>query len=63
VTEARNADDEEFGVERVRELCCSCYANTPLVLLEHLFTALDEFTGACRQWDDMTATVFHYAQS
>ncbi|HUN61772.1 MAG TPA: SpoIIE family protein phosphatase [Candidatus Sulfotelmatobacter sp.] len=62
VTEARNADDEEFGVERVQELCCSCYANTPLVLLEHLFTALDEFTGACRQWDDMTATVFHYAE-
>lgn len=60
VTEARNAHDEEFGAERLQELCRGCYTNTPLVLLEHLFTALDEFTGACRQWDDMTATVFHY---
>jgi phosphoserine phosphatase RsbU/P len=61
VTEARNAHDEEFGVERLQELCRQCYTNTPLVLLEHLFTALDEFTGACRRWDDMTATVFHYS--
>jgi len=45
-------------MERLQELCGNCYANTPLVLREHLFTALEE---ACRQWDDMTATVFHYA--
>jgi sigma-B regulation protein RsbU (phosphoserine phosphatase) len=61
VTEARNADDEEFGTDRLQELCRTCSANTPLVLLEHLFASLEEFTGVCRQWDDMTATVFHYA--
>lgn len=33
VTEARNAHDEEFGTERLEELCGNCYANTPLVLL------------------------------
>jgi phosphoserine phosphatase RsbU/P len=61
VTEARNAHDEEFGIDRVQELVGNCYTNTPLVLLEHLFAAVEEFTGVCRQWDDMTATVFHYA--
>jgi phosphoserine phosphatase RsbU/P len=60
VTEARNAQDVEFGTVRLQELCCSCYSNTPLVALEHIFSALEEFTGNCRQWDDMTATVFHY---
>jgi phosphoserine phosphatase RsbU/P len=61
LTEARNLDDQEFSLEGLQEVCRRHSRETPLDLLGHVFSALEEFTRECRQWDDMTATVFHYS--
>jgi sigma-B regulation protein RsbU (phosphoserine phosphatase) len=60
LTEARNRDDVEFGVEGLQEICRSRVTASPLDLLEQIFTTMETFTRDCRQWDDMTAAVFHY---
>lgn len=61
LTEARNAQEEEFGLTGIQEVCRRHLSDPPLDLLTHLFAALESFTHDCRQWDDMTATVFHYS--
>jgi len=61
LTEARNAKDEEFGVERLQELCARNSGASPLALLEQVFGSVQTFSRDTRQWDDMTAAVFHYA--
>ena len=60
LTEARSSDDQEFGLERLQETCRLHSSDPPLDLLVHIFSAVQEFTRDCRQWDDMTAAVFHY---
>lgn len=61
LTEARNAGDEEFGVEGLQRVCLANLNAAPLDLLEHVFSAIQTFSRNTRQWDDMTAAVFHYA--
>ena len=61
LTEARNLQEQEFGIEGLQEVCRRHAGETPLDLLGHIFAAIQEFTVECRQWDDMTATVFHYS--
>lgn len=61
VTDARNLQDEEFGLERLQAVCQRHSGSIPLDLLGSVFYAVQEFTRDCRQWDDMTAAVFHYA--
>lgn len=61
LTDARNPQDEDFGAEGIRRVCSQLAGETPLDLLGHIFRAIEEFTRECRQWDDMTATIFHYA--
>jgi sigma-B regulation protein RsbU (phosphoserine phosphatase) len=60
LTDARNASDEEFGLEGLEALCYRHSTAQPLDLLDHIFNNLATFTRNCRQWDDMTAAVFHY---
>ena len=59
LTDARNRRDREFELEGLQELCQRCAGDSPLDLLNHIFTS-QEFTAGCRQWDDMTAAIFHY---
>jgi phosphoserine phosphatase RsbU/P len=61
LTEARNLADEEFGAEGIGEVCHRHPFESPLDLLGHTFAALESFCRDCRQWDDMTAAVFHYS--
>jgi len=61
LSDARNAEDQEFGVEGIQELCSRHVGESPLDLLGHLFNAIQEFTANCKQWDDMTAAYFHLA--
>lgn len=61
LTEARDARDEEFGVGRLQKICAQNSAATPLDLLEQAFSEIQRFSQDTRQWDDMTAAVFHYA--
>jgi sigma-B regulation protein RsbU (phosphoserine phosphatase) len=60
LTDARNTRDQEFGLEGLQEICRRHCDDTPLDLLERVFAAIQDFTKGCRQWDDMTAAVFHY---
>jgi phosphoserine phosphatase RsbU/P len=61
LTEARNIQDREFGLEGLQEVCRLHSCEPPLDLLVHVFAALQDFTRNCRQWDDMAAAVFHYS--
>jgi predicted ester cyclase len=65
VTEACNAQDEEFGDDRL--LACLRHAAAssalpvpPAVLLSHTFTAIREFCQQADQSDDMTMTVTRF---
>jgi len=60
LTEARNADEEEFGIEGLQEICRMNAGASPLALLEKVFTEIQTFSRGTRQWDDMTASVFHF---
>jgi len=62
LTVARDARDEEFGLEGLERVRLEYLDAAPLELLEHVFSAIDAFSGDTRQWDNMTAAVFHYAQ-
>ena len=53
VTEARNAAEEEFGDERFRELLLRHVADLES-LRNRVFAAVDEFSGAEPQTDDLT---------
>jgi phosphoserine phosphatase RsbU/P len=60
LTEARNIHEEEFGLEGLQNVCRHHAADSPIDLLGHVFSTIQEFTLDCRQQDDMTAAVFHY---
>jgi phosphoserine phosphatase RsbU/P len=62
LTEARNKDDQEFGIDAVQELCRRHASDPPLELLANTFAAVEEFTRDCPQFDDITLTVFQYCQ-
>jgi sigma-B regulation protein RsbU (phosphoserine phosphatase) len=62
LTDARNSDEEEFGIERIQEVCLRDSGASALDLLERMFAAIAGFTRDCRQWDDMTAAVLQYTQ-
>jgi sigma-B regulation protein RsbU (phosphoserine phosphatase) len=61
LSDARNLQDQEFGVEGIQDLCRRHAGESPLDLLGHLFLAIQDFTASCKQWDDMTAAYFHFA--
>jgi sigma-B regulation protein RsbU (phosphoserine phosphatase) len=61
LTDARNVHDQEFGLEGLQEVCRRHSDDAPLDFLGHVFSRIQEFTRDCRQWDDMTAAVFHYS--
>ena len=61
LSDARNIHDQEFGVDGIQEVCRRNAGETPLELLKHLFSSIQDFTADCKQWDDMTAAYFHFA--
>jgi sigma-B regulation protein RsbU (phosphoserine phosphatase) len=61
LSDARNIHDQEFGVEGVEDVCRRYAGESPLELLNHLFSTIQDFTVGCKQWDDMTAAYFHFA--
>lgn len=63
LTAARNLRDEEFELDGIKDICLKHAADSPIDLLNHLFSAIQDFSRDCRQWDDMTAAVLHFAPS
>jgi sigma-B regulation protein RsbU (phosphoserine phosphatase) len=61
LTDARNKHDHEFGLENLQDICRRHSNESPLDQLGRIFAGIQEFTQGYRQWDDMTATVFHYS--
>jgi sigma-B regulation protein RsbU (phosphoserine phosphatase) len=53
VVEARNHDDEEFGLERLSDICRSTAGDAD-ALFRTIFDALDQWRGDLEQDDDIT---------
>ncbi len=60
VTEAMNADGDEFGEERVRDVVRGALTRTPDGILLALFNAVRAFAGGSAEHDDLTAMVIRY---
>jgi len=56
LSEAANEKGEQFGKERLLDLCAMLDYSAPDVFLHSIFDAIEEFTGG-RHSDDMTAVV------
>lgn len=57
ITEAGDAKDEEFGMERLTELLEAGRALPPNVLKDRIFAAVESFTRGVAQYDDQTVLV------
>ena len=53
-TEARNAMDEEYGMQRMAALASQCAHLSPDRLLENCLAELSQFAGARKLSDDLT---------
>lgn len=59
LTDAFNRDGEQFGAERLQQVCRSRRA-APMELLGRVFSAVESFSRGRLQHDDMAAALFHY---
>ena len=57
VTEALNADDEEFGVARLQEVFSGPPPNEPRQKTQEIFDAVNAFAGETPQSDDVTCLI------
>jgi sigma-B regulation protein RsbU (phosphoserine phosphatase) len=49
------------GIEGIEDVCRRHVGESPLDLLGHLFSAIQDFNTNCKQWDEMTAAYVHFA--
>lgn len=61
ITDAFDRNGEQFGVERLQELCNDRRGSSPTELLGHIFSTVDSFSRGREQHDDMAAALFHYS--
>jgi|SRR6516165_5556003 sigma-B regulation protein RsbU (phosphoserine phosphatase) len=59
LTDARHRQGQEFELDGLRDICRGHASDSPIDLLNHIFSSIQDFSTACRQWEDMTAAVFH----
>ena len=57
LTDARNAEGEEFGMEQLVEVCARHRKESAETLLSIIFEALDTFVAGAPQHDDITAAL------
>jgi len=62
VTEARNAREEEYGLERIAALASRCASLSPDGLIEHCLSELSKFSGARKTTDDVTLLALQHVQ-
>ena len=60
ITDAFSLDEEQFGIERLQELCDAHRGVPPTELLGRIFAAVEEFSRGREQHDDMAAAVFQF---
>jgi sigma-B regulation protein RsbU (phosphoserine phosphatase) len=61
ITDAFDRDGEQFGVERLQELCRDHRHLSPTELLGKVFSAVEDFSRDREQHDDMAAALFLYS--
>jgi sigma-B regulation protein RsbU (phosphoserine phosphatase) len=59
-TEALNKKGEDFGMDRLMEICAQNCSAPAGALLGRIFGAVDEFAGGRPQHDDMTAALLRF---
>ncbi len=59
ITDAFNHQGDQFGIERLQELCDAGRIASPAEYLGRIFTAVESFSGGREQHDDMAAALFH----
>ncbi|MGH1363873.1 MAG: PP2C family protein-serine/threonine phosphatase [Calditrichia bacterium] len=57
ISESMNAQDEEFGDERLSEVLNKCVAESAAEAMEKINSAIGEFTGDTAQHDDFTMVI------
>lgn len=60
IVEAQNGECEDFGVDRLIDVCTTGRGFYTSELLARIFSAVHDFTNGVQQHDDMAATVFHF---
>ena len=60
LTDAFDRNGEQFGIERLQELCNSQSRASSRELLGRIFTDIARFARGREQHDDMAAAVFHF---
>lgn len=60
ITDAFDRDGEQFGIERLQELCDAHRPVSPTELLGRVFAAVKTFSRGREQHDDMAAALFHF---
>lgn len=60
ITDAFDRDGEQFGVERLEEICGAQRLASPTELLGNVFAAVENFAHGQAQHDDMAAALFHF---
>jgi phosphoserine phosphatase RsbU/P len=57
ISEAINAEDQEFGEERLAATVAAAQTLAPAALITHIMAAADGFVGNASQYDDMTLVI------
>ena len=61
LTDARNAQQEEFGMEQLVQVCARHRKEPAENLMSLIFEALDTFVAGAPQHDDITAAILKIA--
>jgi sigma-B regulation protein RsbU (phosphoserine phosphatase) len=61
VTDAFDQQGEQFGLDRLQDLCKNQRHLSPTQLLGQIFSAVEDFSRGREQHDDMAAALFHYS--
>jgi hypothetical protein len=59
ITDAFDRKGEQFGIERLQELCEAKRITSPAEFLGRIFAAVESFARGQEQHDDMAAALFH----
>ena len=62
VTEAMNSDDEEFGMERLRQVFAAACSNDARAHNQAVFAAVRAFAGERPQFDDITCLTLRHSE-
>jgi len=59
LTDAFDRNGEQFGIERLHQLCSAERFASPAAMLGTIFATVENFAHGCEQHDDMAAALFH----